>query len=249
MATALRRRMDTEQRRQQLIAVALELFSTRSPDDVSIDDIATAAGISRPLVYHYFPGKHSLYEAAVQVAADELTALFAEPAEGPLTDRLDRVLNRYFDFVQEHGPSFCALLRGGTAGGVGPGAARAGAALEGVREKAYEQMRRHLRLEDPGPRLRLLLTSWVQLVETAAFSWVTERAVPREELVPRLVHDLVALTAVTAAHDEQTARMLRTLVAGEGPDGPLATLVARLTGVAAGPPVDAPGTTALTPAP
>ncbi|MBU7599395.1 TetR/AcrR family transcriptional regulator [Streptomyces sp. P38-E01] len=249
MATALRRRMDTEQRRQQLIAVALELFSTRSPDDVSIDDIATAAGISRPLVYHYFPGKHSLYEAAVQVAADELTALFVEPAEGPLTARLNRVLNRYFDFVQEQGPSFCALLRGGSAGGATPGAAREGAALEGVREKAYAQMRLHLRLADPGPRLRLLLTSWVGLVETAAFGWVTERAVPREELVPRLVDDLVALAAVTAAYDEQTATMLRALVAGEGPDGPLATLVARLTGVADGPLVGSPGRTALAQAP
>ena len=59
MTTGVRRRMGVEERRQQLIGVALELFSQRSPDDVSIDEIASAAGISRPLVYHYFPGKLS----------------------------------------------------------------------------------------------------------------------------------------------------------------------------------------------
>lgn len=72
MTSGTRRRMGVEERRQQLIGVALELFSHRSPDDVSIDEIAAAAGISRPLVYHYFPGKLSLYEAALRRAADEL---------------------------------------------------------------------------------------------------------------------------------------------------------------------------------
>ncbi|MGQ4422679.1 helix-turn-helix domain-containing protein, partial [Streptomyces violaceoruber] len=52
MTTGVRRRMGVEERRQQLIGVALDLFSRRSPDEVSIDEIASAAGISRPLVYH-----------------------------------------------------------------------------------------------------------------------------------------------------------------------------------------------------
>ncbi|CAM5731244.1 TetR/AcrR family transcriptional regulator OS=Streptomyces tendae OX=1932 GN=F3L20_24715 PE=4 SV=1 [Streptomyces tendae] len=55
MGTGVRRRMGVEERRQQLIGVALELFSKHSPDEVSIDEIASRAGISRPLVYHYFP--------------------------------------------------------------------------------------------------------------------------------------------------------------------------------------------------
>ncbi|GFN03418.1 hypothetical protein Smic_19740 [Streptomyces microflavus] len=76
--------MGVDERRQQLIGVALDLFSRRSPEDVSIDEIAAAAGISRPLVYHYFPGKQSLYEAALRRAADELAARFLEPLEGPL---------------------------------------------------------------------------------------------------------------------------------------------------------------------
>ncbi len=113
MTNGARRRMGVEERREQLIAVALGLFSHRAPEEVSIDEIAEAAGISRPLVYHYFPGKQSLYEAALRRAADELAARFVEPHEGPLGARLLRVMERFFDFVEEHGPGFSALMRAG----------------------------------------------------------------------------------------------------------------------------------------
>src|SRR5436305_732256 len=59
-----RRRLSVAERRDELIAAALDLFSHRSPEDVSIDDVAEAAGASRALVYHYFGGKQELYVAA-----------------------------------------------------------------------------------------------------------------------------------------------------------------------------------------
>ncbi|HET6634018.1 MAG TPA: helix-turn-helix domain-containing protein, partial [Streptomyces sp.] len=49
------RRLSVEQRRGQLIATALDLFAHRAPEDVSLDDVAGRAGVSRPLVYRYFP--------------------------------------------------------------------------------------------------------------------------------------------------------------------------------------------------
>ncbi|MGH3326111.1 MAG: TetR/AcrR family transcriptional regulator, partial [Streptomyces sp.] len=50
------RRLTVDQRRTQLIAAALGLFAHRPPEDVSLDDVAATAGVSRPLVYRYFPG-------------------------------------------------------------------------------------------------------------------------------------------------------------------------------------------------
>ncbi|MGW8376471.1 TetR/AcrR family transcriptional regulator [Streptomyces sp. ODS28] len=223
MTTGTRRRMGVEERRQQLIAVALELFSHRSPDDVSIDDIASAAGISRPLVYHYFPGKHSLYEAAVRRAADELSARFVEPEDGPLASRLLRVMGRYFDFVEEHGPGFSALLRGGPAVG-----SRANAMIDEVRDSAYEQFLNHLAITDPGPKLALVVRSWVGLAETAALTWLDGRAIPRGDLELQLVHDFMALAAVTAAYDEETAETVRRIIAQEPQDGPFGDLLERL---------------------
>ncbi|MFF0554933.1 TetR/AcrR family transcriptional regulator [Streptomyces sp. NPDC020472] len=228
MTTGVRRRMGVEERKQQLIGVALELFGHRSPDEVSIDEIAAAAGISRPLVYHYFPGKQSLYEAALRRAADELAARFVEPPHGPLGARLLRVMGRFFDFVDEHGPGFAALMRGGPA----VGSSTTNAMIDEVRQAAYEQILAHLAVEEPGARLELVVRSWVSLAESTALLWLDGRRVPRAELELQLVHDFAALAAVSAAYDAETAEILVRILADEPADGPFGDLVARLTALA-----------------
>ncbi|MFE2045737.1 TetR/AcrR family transcriptional regulator [Streptomyces sp. NPDC059477] len=228
MSTGVRRRMGVEERRQQLIGVALELFSRRSPDEVSIDEIASAAGISRPLVYHYFPGKLSLYEAALKRASDDLADRFIEPREGPLGARLLRVMGRYFDFVDDHGPGFAALMRGGPA----VGSSTTNALVDSVRQAAYEQIVSHLGVSDPPARLELVVRSWVSLAESTALLWLDGRRVPREELEIQLVHDFAALAAISAAYDAARAALMRRALKGEPADGPFTDLVTRLIALA-----------------
>src|SRR3954449_1965798 len=224
MTTGVRRRMGVEERRQQLIGVALELFARRSPDDVSIDEIASAAGISRPLVYHYFPGKLSLYEAALKRAAQDLASRFEEPHEGSLGGRLLRVMRRFFDFVDEHGPGFSALMRGGPA----VGSSATNALIDSVRQAAYDQILSHLDVVDPPARLELVVRSWISLAESTALIWLDGRRIPRAELEAQLVYDFAALAAVSAAHDEEMAAVLRGIAKEEPADGPFADLVTRL---------------------
>ncbi|MFE7934241.1 TetR/AcrR family transcriptional regulator [Streptomyces sp. NPDC057456] len=228
MTTGVRRRMGVEERRQQLIGVALELFAQRSPDEVSIDEIAAAAGISRPLVYHYFPGKLSLYEAALKRASEDLAGRFAEPHEGPLGSRLLRVMRRYFDFVDAHGPGFSALMRGGPA----VGSSTTNALIDSVRQNAYAQILSHLGIADAPPRLELIVRSWVSLAESTALIWLDGRRIPREELEVQLVQDFAALTAVGAAHDDELRALLRPVLGGEPADGPFGDLVTRLIALA-----------------
>ncbi|WP_344406359.1 TetR/AcrR family transcriptional regulator [Streptomyces longisporus] len=233
MTTGVRRRMGVEERRQQLIGVALELFSQRSPDDVSIDEIAAAAGISRPLVYHYFPGKLSLYEAALKRAAEDLAGRFKEPQEGPLGARLLRAMRRFFDFVDDHGPGFSALMRGGPAVSVGGAhsmshTSATNALIDSVRQAAYEQILSHLGVQDPPARLELVVRSWISLAESTALIWLDGRRIPRAELEAQLVHDFAALAAVSAAYDDEMGALLRRILKDEPPDGPFADLVARL---------------------
>jgi len=220
--------MGVEERRQQLIGVALDLFSRRSPDDVSIDEIAAAAGISRPLVYHYFPGKLSLYEAALKRASDDLAERFIEPQEGPLGARLLRVMRRYFDFVDQHGPGFSALMRGGPA----VGSTNTNALIDGVRQAAYLQILAHLRIERPPARLELVVRSWISLAESTALIWLDGRRIPRTELEAQLVHDFAALAAVSAAYDPEMADLLRHMLANEPAEGPFTDLIGRLVSLA-----------------
>ncbi|MFE3517250.1 TetR/AcrR family transcriptional regulator [Streptomyces sp. NPDC059166] len=228
MTTGVRRRMGVEERRAQLIDVALELFSSRSPDEVSVDEIAAAAGISRPLVYHYFPGKRSLYEAALRRAAHDLAGRFAQAHEGPLGARLLRVMRRYFDFVEEHGPGFSALMRGGPRGG----SSTADVLADEVRQVAYGQILAHLGVASPPARLELVVRSWVSLAESTALLWLDGKRVPRRELELQLVHDFAALASVSAAYDQEMAGIMLRVFAQEPADGPFGELLSRLSALA-----------------
>ncbi|WP_395294378.1 TetR/AcrR family transcriptional regulator [Kitasatospora hibisci] len=210
------RRLPVEQRREQLIAVALELFATRPPEEVGLDDVAAAAGASRPLVYRYFAGgKQQLYEAALRTAADELSSRFTVPLTGTPTEQLAAVLDRYFAFVAEHDAGYSALLRGGSV----VETARTSAIVDDVRRAALKRTLRHLGVREAGPRLTLLVRSWIAVIEGASLTWLDEgRTVPVEELRDWLVDQFVAMAAATALGDPQTAAVLAGLLALERPD-------------------------------
>ncbi|MFC8272596.1 TetR/AcrR family transcriptional regulator [Streptomyces sp. NPDC057271] len=223
------RRLSVEERRVQLLAAALNLFAHRAPDEVSLDDVAEAAGVSRPLVYRYFPGgKQQLYEAALRSSADELELCFAEPQAGPPTERLSRVLDRYLAFVDEHDAGFSALLQGGSVAET----SRTTAIVDEVRRAAAEQILVHLGVDLPGPRLRMMVRTWIAAVEAASLIWLDEgKQPPAGELRDWLVDHLVALLAATAASDEETASVVSLLLAQETADGPVGALARRVTPV------------------
>ncbi|MFI6049539.1 TetR/AcrR family transcriptional regulator [Streptomyces violascens] len=225
-ATPAYRRLSVEERRTQLLGAALSLFAHRAPEDVSLDDVAEAAGVSRPLVYRYFPGgKQQLYEAALRSAADELELCFAEAQSGPLTQRLTSALDRYLAFVDEHDAGFSALLQGGSMAET----SRTTAIVDEVRRAAAEQILVHLRVEKPGPRLRMMVRTWIAAVEAASLIWLDEdKQPPLPELRDWLVDHLVALLTATAATDGQTAAVVRKALAHEPAEGPVGVLARRV---------------------
>ncbi|MFE7114894.1 TetR family transcriptional regulator, partial [Streptomyces sp. NPDC057654] len=83
-----------------------------------------------------------------------------------------------------------------------------------------------------GPRMELVVRSWISLAETTALLWLDGRQVARRELELQLVHDLAALAAVSAAYDEETADVLRRMLADEPADGPFGDLLGRLKALA-----------------
>ncbi|KAB1978660.1 TetR/AcrR family transcriptional regulator [Streptomyces triticiradicis] len=220
------RRLSVEERRSQLLEAALSLFAQRAPEDVSLDDVAEAAGVSRPLVYRYFPGgKQQLYEAALRSAAEELEQCFAEPAEGPLTERLSRALDRYLAFVDQHDAGFSALLQGGSV----IETSRTTAIVDGVRRAAAERILDHLVVKDPGPRLRMTVRMWITAVEAASLIWLDEdKEPPLDELRDWLVEQFVAALVASAGSDPGTAAVVRAALVMERPDGVTGVLVRRV---------------------
>ncbi|MFI7135023.1 TetR/AcrR family transcriptional regulator [Nonomuraea sp. NPDC050153] len=203
-ARPARRRLSVDRRREELMAAALELFSTRDAEDVSIDDVASAAGASRALVYHYFGGKQELYVAALKSAAEQLESRLRPHEGGRPVEELASGLRRYFDFVEEHAAGFAALLRGGPANRAG----EVGEIVDGVRRRLFRQILKQMRVEEASPVLRATLRSWIASVETAGLDWLEHRDIERPTLEKMLVDHMGALLRVAAAYDGDVATLL-----------------------------------------
>ncbi|MBB5775347.1 TetR/AcrR family transcriptional regulator [Nonomuraea jabiensis] len=206
-ARPARRRLSVDRRREELMAAALELFSTRDAEDVSIDDVASAAGASRALVYHYFGGKQELYVAALRSAAEQLESRLRPHEGGRPLEELASGLRRYFDFVEEHAAGFAALLRGGPANRAG----EIGEIVDGVRQRLFRLILRQMRVDEASPVLRTTLRSWIASVETAGLDWLEHRDIERPTLEKMLVDHMVALLGVAAAYDSDVATLLERL--------------------------------------
>jgi AcrR family transcriptional regulator len=198
MATARRARLSTDARREQLVALGVEMFSERPFDDVSIDDIAAGAGISKGLLYHYFPSKRDFYVAVVRHSADEMQAITdTDPDLEPL-ERLADGLDRYLEYVATHARGFATVLRAGI--GSDPEVA---AIVEGVRAAMARRILADVADTDPPPAaVRIAIRGWVGFAEAASLEWLERGELSREELRELLVR---ALTGAVAAAGEARA--------------------------------------------
>ena len=155
--------------REQLLAAGRKLFGERAFDEISIDDIASEAGVSNGLLYHYFDGKRGLYVETLKVEGAQLLA-----ETEPHPDELDAGLDAYLDYVETHRPGWLALMRGGVGSD-----AEVTAIVEGTRQAIVDRL---VATVGHGPVLRTALRGWVGMVEAAATEWVLRHDIERAQL-------------------------------------------------------------------
>lgn len=198
-ANNARTRLITDERRAQLIALGLELFSSRAYDEVHIAELATAARISKGLLYHYFPTKRDFYTAALRQAADRLLSQLQPDPALPPVQRLQRGLLHYLSYVQQYGTSYVALMRGGV--GADPAIA---AIVEETRVSCMSRLVSGMGFSPQTlpPLVRIGLRAWIGTVEAASLEWVLCPDVPAEDVVSllsqQLLHLLLSLGALPA---------------------------------------------------
>ncbi|AXB45458.1 TetR/AcrR family transcriptional regulator [Amycolatopsis albispora] len=192
--------MSREARRDDLIAAALDLFSTSPPERVSVDDIAARADVSRPLFYRYFSSIRELQVAALRTVTDGLIDRLAVDAEGEPLDRLRAVVRGLIAVADEYRAGYIALLRSGSV----IATSETEALVDQVRNRAVELILAELGVAEPSPLLLVTLRCWTAVVEGTLLSWLQEGALPRDELDTWLVDQLVAMLTVTATHDPAT---------------------------------------------
>lgn len=196
-AKRTRIRLETDERRAQLLALAKRSFSDRSYDDVSIDDLARDAKISKGLLYHYFPTKRDLYVAGLSEIADELVAAITTvPADLPPIERVRKSLDAYLEYTTRHARAFVSLMRGGI--GSDPEVATV---IEGVRQRLFDSFlggSPFAPMLAGDARFETAVRGWIGFVEHASLDWAANPRLTRDELRELLTQILYEIMRVAA---------------------------------------------------
>src|SRR5262249_12142148 len=112
MAVESPRRLVPEERRKQLVEVALELFARRNRNDVGLDDVAERAGVRRSLLYRYFPrGKDALSLAVVEEAWSRMVDLIDTDPDRPLKSKLPENVATFVTLADKGDPALRVLAK------------------------------------------------------------------------------------------------------------------------------------------
>jgi AcrR family transcriptional regulator len=206
-----RQRMSPQDRKEALIASALDLFASRPYEAVSVDDLARAAGMSRPLLYHYYGSKYGVFLAALQHCADRLTSAVGDAHRGTPDDWLAAGVRAYLHHVREDALGYTALLGHGS----GTATSEEEAILDSARDAIVGSLLESLRMPTAPDAtavpdlLRSVVRGWIGQVEMIGRDWLRGRQPGPDELVC-LLGELFRANVLTAArHDSRVLRCLR----------------------------------------
>lgn len=187
-------------RRTELLEIGRGLFAHTPYDELSIDDIAAAAGVAKGLLYYYFRSKRGFYLATLQAEADRLIALAQPDPLLPPAERLRRTLDAYIAFVEEAGQQYRSLVVSGI--GADP-------EVRAIRERDSGEFLRLItetvthREGPPPPALRTTLVGWLSFVDGVCLDWLDNRDLDAAELRELLAAALGGALLAAGAVDPQ----------------------------------------------
>ena len=179
--------------------MGVRLFGERPYQDVPIDEIAAAAGVSKNLLYHYFPSKRDFFIESVKRGMEEMFRRTGPAPDLPLEESVGTAIDAHLDWVEGHAKAYAAITRGA---GADP---EVQALVDDYRERVLA--RGFEWLLGPGatppPALRLAMLGWFGFVDTVCVDWLERRTVDREEVRELLLSSYLAL--VSSAISEKLA--------------------------------------------
>lgn len=222
------RRLTTDQRREEIIDAAIELFGRTVEEEVSIDEIASRAGVSRSSLYRHFEDKSELYLASMRKLSDELVRRLSEITEGSPSEQLRDRVHCYFDFLEEFGVGYADLLQ--MSSHVSSTDALALAAE--VRDQVYAMTYRTLEMDKPTPALEVALHAWIVGCEWTAMEWLRDRRPDRRSVELLMQLQFASMFLGLAAYDPVMTEKLLWLTEVEPAAGPMAGWIRSLAGLA-----------------
>ncbi len=182
--------MVPDERRALILRAARDLFSQRPYAEVSVADIAQAAGVSPPLIVFHYRSKRALYLALLEAAADAIRAGLDELPGPPSLDRLQAGVRFYAGYAREHRAGFLSLLRGGQ------DVAEAAALVEAFRDELAGRICADLTADmgvgGPGTLTRLAVRGCLGYVDAMIVHWLARPEDERDQVTPAMIADVAA---------------------------------------------------------
>jgi AcrR family transcriptional regulator len=176
-------RMPVDERRSQLLELGAQLFARHSYDELSMADVAREAGISKALLYHYFPSKQEMFVATLQAAAEEVRERTEPDPAKPPAEALAASLDAFLEWVEQNELAYRKLLE--SAGSV----PEVGALIAEVRDSTSARILEGLGAgADPKPRAAV--RAWLWFIDGAILDWLEHRDLSRAELGALLLGSL-----------------------------------------------------------
>ena len=168
-------RLENDERRRRLLEHGADLFARYSYDELSMAAIARAAGISKALLYHYFPSKQDYFMATLAGGAEQLRAR-VEPDPGlPPAQALASALDAYLAWIEDNSEAYAKLFRSAA------GVPEVRALVDGVRAGTAARI-----LDGLGgaanPQARTAVHGWLWFMDGACLDWIAHRDLTRAEL-------------------------------------------------------------------
>ena len=187
MAEPAYTRLDVDERRRQLLELGAKLFTRNSYGELSMAEIAREAGISKALLYHYFPSKRDFFVATLERAAEELRARTEPDPSKPPLEQLSASLDGYLELIEENSASYEKLIESATT------VSEVRELIGNVRELTAQRILAGLIPDGqaPPPTVRAAVRAWLWFMDGVCLDWVRERDFSRGELRDMLLGTLM----------------------------------------------------------
>jgi AcrR family transcriptional regulator len=196
MAEPAYTRLDVDERRRQLLERGTELFTRYSYGELSMAEIARQAGISKALLYHYFPSKRDFFVATLARAAEELRARTEPDPTKPPLEQLTGSLDGYLELIEENSASYEKLIESATT------VAEVRELIDDVREFTAQRTLAGIVPDgqQPPPTVRAAVRGWLWYMDGVCLDWVREKDFSRRELRDMLLGTLMGAVAAAGGH-------------------------------------------------
>ncbi len=167
-----RTRLAPGTRREQLLEAAIAAFGVRPYEEVTIADVAAAAGVSKGLVFNYFGSKSDLFREVLREAAGRADLATDPDPRLSAPERFRTGLEHFVTVVSTRPHLLPALGRDPDADGF------VEATYEAIADRVISRMG-----VSSTPRLRHAVVAWIEFVRSTTAAWVVDNTVTRGELI------------------------------------------------------------------